>query len=74
MLVTLNDGEGVELLLAAWRISGGSQRGVTWPALAQMRGDNASAVRVRCSLSVCERESVENELRLWLCWLFRAGS
>ena len=28
-LVTLNDGEGVELLLAAWLISGGSRRGVT---------------------------------------------
>ena len=48
LLVTLNDREGVRLLLAAWRISGGCRRGVTWLALAQTRGDTVMDNAVGC--------------------------
>jgi len=65
LLVTLSDREGVRLLLAAWRVSGSSQRGVTWPALAQTRGDNASAVS--------RLQSVEQQRSVLciMCMMFR---
>jgi len=65
LLVAPNDREGDRLLLAAWRISGGCRRGVTWLALAQARGDTTSPVS--------RLQKVEQQ-RSVLCWVYRVIS
>jgi len=65
LLVTLNDREGDRLLLAAWRISGGCRRGVTWLALAQARGDTTSPV---------SRLQNVGQQRSVLCYVYRVIS